>query len=89
MPEISRFFGIIIRMFREPDAPHHEPHLHAVYQDCAAVYGLDPIECIAGEIPVRQHRLVLAWMEVHQAELQADWKLVCLGDRPRKVVPLR
>jgi hypothetical protein len=89
MPELSRFFGIIIRMFREPDEPHHDAHLHAVYQDHAAVYGLDPIECIAGGLPTRQHRLVLAWVELHQAELVADWKLVCAGHRPRKIVPLR
>jgi len=30
MPELSRFFGIIVRMFREPDEPHHDPHLQAV-----------------------------------------------------------
>ena len=37
MPEISRFFGIIIRMYAEADAPHHRPHFHAYYQDYVAV----------------------------------------------------
>ena len=46
MPEISRFFGIVIRMFAEPDAPHHRPHFHAYYQDTAAVFGIDPVERI-------------------------------------------
>ena len=89
MPELSRFFGIIVRMFREPDERHHDPHVHVVYQDHAAVYGLDPIEYIAGELPTRQHRLVLAWVELHETELLADWELVCSGNRPRKVAPLR
>ena len=43
MPEISRFFGIIIRMLAEPDAPHHRPHFHAYYQDAAAVFAIEPL----------------------------------------------
>lgn len=38
MPELSRFFGIIIRMFMEAGAPHHRPHFHAVYRDAKAVF---------------------------------------------------
>ena len=33
VPELSRFFGIVIRMFMEVGAPHHRPHFHALYQD--------------------------------------------------------
>ena len=54
MPELSRFFGIIIRMSVEVGGPHHLPHLHAYYQDDVAVLGLDPIELMAGELPRRQ-----------------------------------
>ena len=54
MPEISRFFGIIIRMFAEAGAPHQAPHLHAYYQDGVAVFGIDPIELIAGSIPQKR-----------------------------------
>ena len=56
MPELSRFFGIIIRMFMEVGAPHHRPHFHAVYQDAKAVFAIDPIECIAGGLPQTQQR---------------------------------
>src|SRR5437867_1513241 len=73
MPELSRFFGIIVRMYMEAGGPHHLPHLHAYYQDEVAVIGLDPIEVIAGSLPRRQLRLVEAWTELHQAELFADW----------------
>ena len=68
MLELSRFFGIIIRMFAEIDAPHHTPHFHAYYQDQVAVYGIDPIEAISGALPKRQQRLVEAWAELHQGE---------------------
>ena len=54
MPEISRFFGIIIRMFAEPRTQHHRPHFHAYYQDEVAVYAVDTVELIAGTLPRRQ-----------------------------------
>ena len=60
MPEVSRFFGIIIRMFAEPGVPHHRPHFHAHYQNYAAVYSIEPIERISGMLPRRQQRLVEA-----------------------------
>src|ERR1700730_13360042 len=63
MPEISRFFGIIIRMFAEVGAPHHRPHFHAAYQEFKAVFALDPVECIGGDLPRTQQRLVEAWAE--------------------------
>ena len=48
MPELSRFFGIIVRMYMEAGAPHHLPHFHAYYQDDVAVFSLDPIEVDRG-----------------------------------------
>jgi hypothetical protein len=48
MPELSRFFGIIIRMYAEPFAQHHRPHFHAYYGESVAVYALDPLELISG-----------------------------------------
>ena len=89
MPEISRFFGIIIRMFAEPTAQHHRPHLHAYYQDAAAVFAVDSIEVIGGELPQRQRRLVEAWAEIHQAELLADWQRLQTGRPPFKIDPLQ
>ena len=88
MPEISRFFGIIIRMFREVGAPHHRPHFHAAYQDVVAVFALDPIECIGGALPRTQQRLVEAWAEIHREELLRDWELLQSGRPPLKIEPL-
>ena len=89
MPEISRFFGIIIRMFAEFNSPHHTPHFHAYYQDDVAVYSIDPVECMAGQLPGRQRRLVEAWAELHQAELSADWQQLQQGASPLPIEPLR
>jgi hypothetical protein len=72
MPEISRFFGLSVRMYAEPNAPHHRPHLHAYYQNEVAVIAIDDVELIAGSLPRRQRRLIEAWAELHQAELQEN-----------------
>lgn len=89
MPELSRFFGIVIRMFVETGAPHHRPHFHAYYQGQAAVFAIETIECLGGELPVSQRRLVEAWAEIHRAELAADWDLLQSGRPPVKIDPLR
>ncbi len=88
MPELSRFFGIIIRMYMEVGAPHHLPHFHAYYQDDVAIFSLDPVELIAGGVPRRQRRLVEAWAELHQEELLADWTLLQAGELPSPIDPL-
>lgn len=88
MPELARFFGIIIRMYAELGTPHHEPHFHAYYQDDVAIYSIDPIELISGSLPKRQQRLVEAWAELHQAELLANWKRLQAGQLPLPIAPL-
>lgn len=89
MPELSRFFGIIIRMFSEPSERHHVPHFHAYYQESVAVFSISPVEIVTGSIPQRQQRLVEAWAELHQEELLADWNLLQEGKRPAPIEPLR
>ena len=89
MPEISRFFGIIIRMYAEAGEQHHHPHFHAYYQDRVAIYGIDAIEALAGALPRRQQRLVEAWAELHQEELEANWARLQAGSLPSKIEPLR
>ncbi|HEY1266303.1 MAG TPA: DUF4160 domain-containing protein [Candidatus Binatia bacterium] len=89
MPEISRFFGIIIRMYIEAGGPHHTPHFHAYYQENVGIYAIEKIERIAGALPVRQERLVLAWAELHQTELLAAWRTLQNGRAPVKIEPLK
>ena len=88
MPELSCFFGIIIRMYMEAGVQHHRPHFHAYYGDDIAVYSLDSIEVLAGQLPKRQQRLVEAWAELHQAELEEDWQRLQAGQPPEPIAPL-
>jgi hypothetical protein len=89
MPELSRFYGIIIRMFVEPDERHHLAHFHAYYQEHTAVFSISPVSRIAGFLPVRQQRLVEAWAELHELELRAAWQLLQEGRRPTAITPLQ
>ena len=58
MPEISRFFGIVIKMFFSDHAP---PHFHAEYAEHEALVAIETLELVRGELPRRALALVLEW----------------------------
>jgi len=89
MPEISRFFGIVIRMYVERNQPHRRPHFHAYCRDGAAVYDIEDCVRLEGKLPRREERLVLAWAEIHRTELTANWHALQHDRPPAKVAPLR
>ena len=89
MAELSRFFGIRISMYPEHGAPHHRPHLHAVYQKAKVVLAIDTIEVLAGKLPPRQRRLLEGWAELHQQELIDAWHLLQSNENPPSIDPLR
>ena len=89
MPEISRFYGIVIRMFVEAGGPHHMPHFHAYYQEKVGIYSVEAVERLAGTLPRQQERLVLAWAELHREELLSNWRSLQEGHPPAKIDPLR
>jgi hypothetical protein len=85
MPEISRFFGIIIRMFYND----HEPaHFHAMYGDDEAVILIDSLDVYRGRLPRRALALVLEWAASHRDELRQDWELARSGRTPAPIAPL-
>ena len=88
MPELARFYGIVVRMYAEAFAQHHRPHFHAYYQGAVAIYAIEPLELLNGSLPLPQQRMVEAWAEIHYAELLADWQLLQQGNRPRPIKPL-
>ena len=85
MPEISRFYGIVIRMYGLDHAP---PHMHAVYAEHEALIGIENIEVIRGSLPTRARRLVFEWAELHQAELREAWQRARRLEPPGKIAPL-
>ena len=88
MPELCRFYGIIIRMYLEPRGLHNKPHFHAYYGEHSAVFVIEPLNLVSGFLPLRQKRLVEAWAELHLAELVKDWNLLQDGKLPNPIDPL-
>ena len=82
MPTISMFYGILIRMFFKDIEKHHKPHIHADYQGKVGVYSIPEGKLLAGKIPSKKHKLVVAWIEIHQEDLIADWELAVNGKTP-------
>jgi len=88
MPELSRFYGIIIKMLFSDDVQHNKPHFHVYYNEYKASIGIDG-ELIAGSIPVKQLKLVVAWASLHEDELYNAWNKAVKNEPFNKIKPLR
>ncbi len=85
MPEICRFYGIIITInFRD----HAPPHFHARYSGHRALVSISPVGEIEGRLPPRVRRLVIEWASLHQAELMAAWNRAQRSESPGRIAPL-
>lgn len=72
MPEISRFYGIIIKMFFKPK--EHEPsHIHALYGEYMGIFDLKSLEMTEGDLPRKAQELVKEWLTTHQEDLLKMW----------------
>ncbi|WP_089724237.1 DUF4160 domain-containing protein [Candidatus Thiosymbion oneisti] len=76
MPELCRFFGIIIYMYREIGGKHHYPHIHADYAGQKAVFNIETAELIEGRFPNKERKLVEAWIELRKNELRRNWSML-------------
>ena len=85
MPEISRFFGIIIRMYFDDHMP---PHFHAIYGDNEAQVGIQPIALLRGELTRRAESMVIEWAALHQQELMENWNRLQEDQPALRIKPL-
>jgi hypothetical protein len=85
MPELSRFFGIVIGIFYRE---HGRPHFHAVYGEFEAVIDVETGTVISGELPKRALSLVSEWRSDHAGELQENWELARQHQPLKKIPPL-
>ena len=85
MPIISKFFGIIIRMFYDE---HNPPHLHAEYQGNKAVFDFQG-NMIKGDLRSRTAiKLVREWVDINLSDLEEDWQLARERKEMKKINPL-
>ena len=85
MPELSRFYGIVIKMHHDE---HNPPHFHAVYGGHRAQFSLKGIRLIKGKVPLRVQSLVREWAAQHLDELTEDWTLCQSNQLPKSIEPL-
>ena len=86
MPEVSRFYGIIIYIFYRE---HHPPHFHAVYGDEEALITIESLAILAGRLPPRALGLVIEWATMHQEELRKVWRQAMNQQPLDKIAPLK
>ncbi|MEW6481847.1 MAG: DUF4160 domain-containing protein [bacterium] len=85
MPEISRFYGIIIAMYFDEHGP---PHFHVRYAGSKAAVRIQDLTISEGSLPPRVLGLVVEWAAKHQKELMYNWELVQSDQQPSKIQPL-
>lgn len=85
MPEISRFYGIIIKMYFNDHVP---PHFHAEYGEHEILVKINTLAVFAGKFPPRALGLVMEWASLHQDELKSLWEKAKRLDPLDKIAPL-
>ena len=88
MPELCRFYNIIVRMQYNDQSQHYKPHFHVQFGDYEASIGVDG-DLLAGSLPVKQMRLVQAWAVLHEDELYKAWNNAVRGVPFDKIDPLK
>ena len=85
MPEICRFYGIVISMFV---GDHSPPHFHATYSGYQALVEIDDLSVRNGRLPRRAERLVYEWATLHHEELREAWNRAQRRQPPGRIAPL-
>lgn len=88
MPIISQFYGIVISMFFNDNDRHHIPHIHVQYGEYNCVFDFNGT-IIAGKIPNKQKKLVVAWIELRNEELKSLWEIIQSGSGSFYIEPLK
>lgn len=73
MPVLSRFYGIIIRMYFQ-QAEHNPPHIHALYGEDMAAVDIQTGEVLEGHLPPKALSMVREWSAIHKTDLLRMWE---------------
>ena len=86
MPEICRFFGIVIYIYYNE---HNPPHFHAVYGSDEALIEISRLTLLKGTLPPKAIALVMEWAFMHRDELLRAWNQAAECRKPDPIEPLR
>ena len=87
MPELSRFYGLVIKMLYFDIVQHNKPHVHVYYGDFSATIGVDG-ELLAGSLPAKQLKIVVGWLALNEDEVYKAWNQAVKGEKFIKIKPL-
>jgi len=85
MPEVSRFYGIVIQIFYGDHAPSH---FHVIYAGQKAMVDIETLALIEGSLPPRAMGLVVEWASIHHDELREAFRQAASMEQPQKIAPL-
>ncbi len=85
MPEISRFFGILIKMYFDD---HNPPHFHAEYGENMAQVDIRNLSVFGGHLPPRVKGMVIEWATLHREELLDNWQRARAQQPVQNIAPL-
>jgi hypothetical protein len=85
LPEISRFFGIVVKLHPNEHSP---PHFHATYEGRDVAMEIRTLRVLQGSLRARAMGLVAEWAELHRDELLAAWNKLRAGQEPGRIAPL-
>ena len=83
MPEITRFYGIVVKIFFTRE--HNPPHFHAIYGEHNGIIDIRTLEMIEGDLPNKARHLITEWAEPNKDELMKMWDTKTL----KKLAPLK
>jgi hypothetical protein len=86
MPEISRFYGIIIYIYYREHGPSH---FHAVYSGQEALISIENLSILSGSLPARAQNLAMEWAKIHKQELLDNWNKAVNHEKLDKIAPLK
>lgn len=88
MTTISLFYGIIIRMYIDPNGKYKAPHIHAEYRGNEAVFNTDG-DMLDGDMSRKQWKMIVDWIAMREEDLTANWQLLLEGQQLFRIAPLQ
>jgi hypothetical protein len=80
MPEITRFYGIVIKIFFTRE--HNPPHFHAVYGEFVGMFDIQTLEMLEGDMPIKAQALIKEWAGMNKTDIMNMWETKVLKKLP-------
>lgn len=73
MPELSRFYGMVVKMYLL-GKDHNPPHIHFIYGERNACIDINTLAVLEGDLPPKALAMAIEWTKMHQQEILEMWE---------------